>query len=152
VDLTPRPAPEQHEPQAKARTRRWVPGVVLGVILLAAAVILFQGLSNATLYFYNVDEAVEQKADLGQDRFRLQGVVVPGSIVSSDTGTVFEVEYDGVTVVIDHDGDPPDLFQECIPVVAEGRWSGDVFASDRIMVKHSSEYEAKNPDRLETGC
>ena len=48
-----------------------------------------------------------------------------------------------------HQGDPPELFQPGIPVVLEGRWQGDAFASDRIMVKHTSEYRAENPDRVE---
>ena len=47
-----------------------------------------------------------------------------------------------------HEGDPPELFQPGIPVVLEGRWSGDHFASDRIMVKHSEQYKAGNPDRV----
>jgi cytochrome c-type biogenesis protein CcmE len=35
-------------------------------------------------------------------------------------------------------------------VVLEGRWdpSGDFFASDRILVKHSEQYESDNEDRL----
>ena len=47
-----------------------------------------------------------------------------------------------------HQGDPPELFQAGLPVVLEGRWQGDVFASDRILVKHSEEYKASNPDRV----
>jgi cytochrome c-type biogenesis protein CcmE len=33
--------------------------------------------------------------------------------------------------------------------VLEGNWEGEVFASDRILVKHSSEYEADNQERLD---
>ena len=33
-------------------------------------------------------------------------------------------------------------------MVLEGRWSGDVFASDRVLVKHSEVYVARNPDRV----
>jgi cytochrome c-type biogenesis protein CcmE len=50
-------------------------------------------------------------------------------------------------------GDPPDLFEPGVPVVLEGRWQGDgddlVFSSDRMLVKHSEEYEAENEDRLD---
>jgi cytochrome c-type biogenesis protein CcmE len=153
VDLTPRPV-DDTKPLRSRRTRgrRLRSGIVLAMVLLAVGVILFQGLSNATLYFYNADEAVAQKADLGTKRFRLQGKVEPGTIVATTTGTRFEVGYNGVTVEVDHAGDPPDLFQACLPVVVEGHWSGDVFASDRIMVKHSNEYATKNPDRVEAGC
>jgi cytochrome c-type biogenesis protein CcmE len=49
-------------------------------------------------------------------------------------------------------GDPPELFQDAIPVVLEGSWQatpdGTVFASDRILVKHDEVYDSENPDRL----
>jgi len=32
--------------------------------------------------------------------------------------------------------------------VLEGRFHGEGFASDRIMVKHSETYVAENPDRV----
>jgi cytochrome c-type biogenesis protein CcmE len=34
--------------------------------------------------------------------------------------------------------------------VLEGRFSGEHFASDRILVKHSETYEAEHPDRVTT--
>ncbi len=50
-----------------------------------------------------------------------------------------------------HDGDPPELFQPGIPVVLQGSWAptGNEFLSDRILVKHSEEYEADNGDRID---
>ena len=39
-------------------------------------------------------------------------------------------------------------FRPGIPVVLEGHWQGAAFASDRIMVKHTSEYREQNPDRV----
>ena len=60
----------------------------------------------------------------------------------------FVVAFNGTDVEVAHEGDPPELFQPDIPVVLEGRWEGEVFSSDRIMIRHSSEYEAENQDRL----
>jgi cytochrome c-type biogenesis protein CcmE len=42
------------------------------------------------------------------------------------------------------------MFKPGIPVVLEGRFDGDTFASDRIMVKHSEDYVAKHPSRVTT--
>lgn len=123
-------------------------GVVFAVLLGAMAFILFEGLSNATIYFYNADEAVAQKATLGTSRFRLQGSVVAGTVKALNDGVDFDVSYGGVTVAVAHQGDPPELFQPGIPVVLEGHWQGDVFASDRILVKHTSAYKAEHPDRV----
>lgn len=118
------------------------------VLVLVGGFVLWQGLSNATLYFYNADEAVEQKAELADDRFRLQGTVTPGSLVEQPTGVEFDVQFNGATVAVVHTGAPPELFREGMPVVLEGQWEGDVYSSDVILVKHDEVYEEENDDRL----
>jgi cytochrome c-type biogenesis protein CcmE len=55
-----------------------------------------------------------------------------------------------VPVEVHHEGDPPELFKAGEPVVLEGRWdrSVDVFASDRMLVKHDETYDEANKDRI----
>ena len=112
--------------------------------LCAAAVIflLVGGLSNNIVYFRTVSEAVEaRQASPGDDgRLRMAGAVVPGSVVRHDRGVAFQVTEGGATASVVHQGDPPELFKDGAPVVCEGRWNGESFASDRIMIKHGSEY------------
>jgi cytochrome c-type biogenesis protein CcmE len=145
VELSPRPV------DAPLRRRNPLAYGVLLVVLVGLGFVVWKGLSSASLYFYNADEAVEQRAELGDDRFRLQGTVLGDTIETTAAGVEFTVAYNGVRVLAHHDGDPPELFKPGIPVVLEGRWdtSGDFFASDRILVKHSEEYEAENEDRLD---
>ncbi len=145
MDLTPA-AP----PVARRRRSPWAYGALV-VVLLALGVVVWKGLSSASLYFYNADEAVEQREELGDKRFRLQGTVLGDTIDETSDGVEFTVAFNGVRVEAHHDGDPPELFQPGIPVVLEGRWSesGDWFASDRILVKHSEEYEADNSERID---
>ena len=50
--------------------------IAILVILAVAGFVLVNALGDATLFFYNADEAVAQQAELGTDRFRLQGTVV----------------------------------------------------------------------------
>jgi cytochrome c-type biogenesis protein CcmE len=141
LDLTPRTS-------ASPRRRRSPLAVALLVLLLGALTfVVFRGLSSATLYFYNADEAVERRDSLGERRFRVQGEV-QDDVVETDDGAGFTIVFNDVAVVVDHVGDPPDLFRPGIPVVLEGRWDGEVFASDRMLVKHSEEYRAENPDRV----
>jgi cytochrome c-type biogenesis protein CcmE len=152
VDVSPRTltaeAPEEAAPARARRPRNVRAWLLAGVVLVALGFVVFRGLGNATLFFYNVDEAVAKKASLGSSRFRLQGSVVPGSVSRSDLGADFTVTYNGVDAQVRHVGDLPQLFQPNIPVVLEGRWTGDVFASDRVLVKHSEVYVARNPDRV----
>jgi cytochrome c-type biogenesis protein CcmE len=125
--------------------RLWIVGAVIAA---AIGFLVFQGLGSATLYFYQADEAVARKDELGERRFRLEGTVVPESVEQDGNGVAFAVANNGQVVDVVHQGDPPELFQPDIPVVLEGRWDGNHFSSDRIMVRHSEEYKAENPDRL----
>jgi len=77
--------------------------------------------------------------------------VLGDSIERDDTGVAFTVAFNGVRVDVAHEGDPPELFKPGIPVVLEGRWAAaeDHFDSDRIMVKHSEQYEADHEDRID---
>lgn len=149
MELTPREAPVR---APATRRKGWLVYAAMGVILIVLGFVVVKGLSNATVFFYNADEAVAKRDDMGERRFRLQGAVVPGSIHSEGHEVDFMVTYGGVDVPVVHIGDPPELFQEDIPVVLEGRWSEAdpaTFASDRILVKHSNEYVEDNPDRVE---
>jgi len=129
------------------RRRLWLAGAV---VLGALGFLVFQGLGNATLYFRTADEAVAQRGQLGERRFRIEGDVVDGSVRQNGNDVTFILTSKSVEVPVVHQGDPPELFRPGIPVVLEGRFQGDHFASDRILVKHSETYVAENPDRVTT--
>jgi len=120
------------------------------MLALAAVVgfIAVRSLGASTVYFKTADEAVADKASLGTRRFRIEGTVLDGTVRASGKVTRFAIAEKGTRVEVVHDGDPPELFQPGIPVVLEGHWAGDHFASDRIMVKHSEQYKEKNPSRV----
>jgi len=129
--------------------RLWLAGAV---VLAALGFLVFKGLGKATVYFRTADEAVAQRVSLGDRRFRIQGTVVAGSVRNTGNDVAFAIESNGVTVPVVHRGDPPELFQPGIPVVLEGRFRGEQFASYRIVVKHSETYVAENPQRVTTSA
>jgi cytochrome c-type biogenesis protein CcmE len=129
------------------RRRLWVAGAF---VVAALGFLVFQGLGNATMYFRTADEAVAQRSSIGEDRFRIQGAVVDGSVAQVDEDVTFRIASKGVQVPVVHRGDPPELFKPGIPVVLEGRFEGDAFESNRILVKHSETYVAENPERVTT--
>lgn len=155
LDLTPRsqpdgsgtPGPSGVGRDRSRRGRMYVAGII--AVLVVAGVLVVRSLGGATLYFYEADEAVAQRSELGDRRFRLFGNVESGSVVRTGEGATFRVRQDDAVVDVQHAGDPPQLFQPGIPVVLEGHWSDDrsVFQSDRMLVKHTEEYVEKNPDR-----
>jgi cytochrome c-type biogenesis protein CcmE len=155
MDLTPRTRTDLGDGDgngavpAGRRRRRWVPAAVVGTLLVVGAVVLFQGLTNATVYFCNADEVGVKGGCEPGERFRLQGTVADGSIVQSgDVVEEFLVAYNGREIPVRYNGDPAGIFQEGIPVVVEGRMGTDgSFAGDRILVRHTEQYVEENPDR-----
>ena len=122
----------------KPRRLRYI--VAGGLCAGAVVFLLVGGLSRNIVYFRTTSEAVGNRQAEGASRFRLMGAVVTGSTQPTVDGVSFEVT-DGTTRVrVVHHGDPPELFKDGVPVVCEGRWKGEVFDSDRIMIKHGSEY------------
>jgi cytochrome c-type biogenesis protein CcmE len=80
-------------------------------------------------------------------------VVEPGTVQTYPGGVAFDIVFNGVTVPVEHTGDPAELFDDGIPVVLEGAWSGTgpgaVFLSDRMLVKHDENYVADNSGRID---
>jgi cytochrome c-type biogenesis protein CcmE len=133
----------------RSRTRYVVAAAGCGLAVVAVIVLTIV-LSENVVYFRTVSEAVSERREQGTDRFRLAGAVVPGSIAETPNGVTFAVTDGTKTVEVVHHGDPPELFKKNAPVVCEGRWSaaraGAPFASDRIMIKHGSEYAPPKVD------
>jgi cytochrome c-type biogenesis protein CcmE len=137
-------------PPVPRRRGRYVVAVGGCVVAIVAIVLLAIELSGNVVYFRTVSEAIGERHELGTDRFRLAGAVVPGTIVETPRGVRFDVTEGGETVHVDHTGDPPDLFKPKAPVVVEGNFRSDapdaVFVSDRILIKHGNDYEPPKVD------
>ncbi len=144
LDLTPAPS----EPVKNRRSlRNWI---IMGVFVVAGIAILYQALTSARVFFLNVDEAVAQREELGDDVFRLQGTVVSEPDTEDAGELLFTVSFGGEDASIRHVGDEPSsLFKLGEQVVMVGHWEGQVFESDQILVKHSEEYVEDNPDRVD---
>jgi cytochrome c-type biogenesis protein CcmE len=148
LDLTPRTG--QHTAASGRRSLRTVFAIgAVVVVVVALVAVLFTGLRDASTFFYNVDEAADRREDLAGERFRMQGNVVPDSVVTTESGVSFVISYGGAEVPVDHVGDPPELFGPKIPVVLEGTFVGDRFASDEILIRHDNAYDEANPERIQ---
>ena len=129
----------------RRRRRTWF-AVGLCAAALVAIIVLGVALSENVVYFRTVSEAVKQRSAQGDDRFRLAGAVVAGTVKKTGDGVRFDVTDGKRTVKVNHRGDPPDLFKAGAPVVCEGQWKGATFDSDRIMIRHGSEYSPPKVD------
>jgi cytochrome c-type biogenesis protein CcmE len=147
IDLTPRSDPGAPAPR-RAR-RRWVPILVLALVLVAGGVIVTQFLRSAVDYYCNVDEIGQRSGCEAGRRLRIQGTVDKGTVVNADGVTTFTISFGGKSLPVRYEGQPGGIFQECEPVVVHGQLVDGTFDGDRVEVKHSNEYVAANGDRLE---
>ncbi len=122
---------------SRPRARYWVAAVAC---VGAIGFLLFGGLRGNVVYYRTVGEALERKENGDVSRFRLAGAVVPGSVTSTSEGVSFRVTDGTREVTVNNQGDPPELFADGAPVVCDGHWEGDVFASETILIRHGNDY------------
>ena len=143
----PRPLPESST-RRRTRRRLWF---VAAVLVAAFVFLLVEGLGSSLDYFDTVDQALAHRGTLGTSTFRLEGLVVAGTIRRTAVGTDFTVSEGIEQVSVDNVGSPPELFAQDIPVVVVGHFAGsgsELFLSNQIMVKHSANYIAAHPNRV----
>jgi cytochrome c-type biogenesis protein CcmE len=132
--------------------KRYAKFVVPAFILAGVLVVLMVNLSSALVYFNTPAEMLAR--DASDERLRLGGRVVPGTVIEADGTVAFDVEDCETSVAVVHTGAPPQLFQEGIGVVVEGSWTGTAFQSDTMLVKHDEQYrtDAEDYDEAKHAC
>lgn len=140
---------------AEEQKRSW--GLLAGLIAVGAGVLLFVFNSgeDAVVYSYQVDELKAQAGDLGDRQVRVQGILVPGTLVRRDepcehrfmiqkaglkNAEPLNVQYAQCVV--------PDTFREVagveVEVTAEGRLAEDGhLEASKIFAKCPSKYEMR---------
>lgn len=118
--------------------KRYWKFIIPAGIVVAVLAVLIVSLNASLVYFNTPTELTELQA--GDDRLRLGGQVVPGSVADSTTGVTFEVTDGREAVMVVYTGAPQQLFQEGIGVVVEGTWDGSQFHSSTMLVKHDETY------------
>jgi cytochrome c-type biogenesis protein CcmE len=122
--------------------------VLFGLGLLAAATALaLTALEGSVLFFYTPSQVAEKKLAPGQ-RFRLGGLVAPGSRkkLAGAFEELFRVTDCKRTIRVHYKGNGPlpDLFREGQGVVAEGVMGPDgEFVATTVLAKHDENYMPK---------
>ena len=119
-------------------------GGSLAVLAVAAALVL--NAMRDSIVFFSTPAVVAEKHIAAGKRFRLGGLVKPGSLVRGDDLAVrFLVTDDSATLPVSYRGILPDLFREGQGVVAEGALdSSGVFRADTVLAKHDETYMPKD--------
>jgi cytochrome c-type biogenesis protein CcmE len=128
----------------RKQRRLTIIGGSLAVLALAAALVL--NALRDSIVFFSTPTMVAEKHITPGTRFRLGGLVQPGSLVHGDNLAVtFEVGDGGAKLPVAYKGLLPDLFREGQGVVAEGALDASgVFRADTVLAKHDETYMPKD--------
>jgi cytochrome c-type biogenesis protein CcmE len=140
---------------AEEHKRSW--GLLAGLLVLGAGVLVFvfNTGEDAVVYSYSVDQLKTQAAELGERQVRVQGILVPSTLVKRDDPCEhrFMMQTAGVKgseplKVVYAQCVVPDTFREVagveVEVTAEGRMSEDGhLEASKIFAKCPSKYEMR---------
>lgn len=122
------------------RRARWRLVGCLAVVVGALTWVAVKGLTGNLVYYLTPTDVSNHKAAVDQ-RVRLGGYVVPGSVSHTGGSLTFTVTDGGTTMTVVDIGTVPELFRDGQGVVVEGALGADGrFHSDTLLVKHNGEY------------
>jgi len=119
-------------------------GSALAVLGIAAALVL-NALRDSIVFFSTPSMVAEKNIQPGQ-RFRLGGIVEPGSLVRGEQLRVrFTVTDGNAKLPVTYTGILPDLFREGQGVISEGAIDpSGAFKADSVLAKHDENYMPKD--------
>jgi len=134
---------DESKPMTRKQRRLTLIGCSLVVLAFAAGLVLY-ALRDSIVFFSTPTMAAEQHIAPGK-RFRLGGLVQPGSLVCRNDGASFEVADGGAKLPVTYKGLLPDLFREGQGVIAEGALDASgTFRAETVLAKHDENYMPKD--------
>lgn len=115
-------------------------GLVVMLALLALAGGLVLKAFRQNLVFFVTPSEIARGEAPAEARFRLGGLVAPGSVQRDADSLRFTVTDGARDVAVSYRGPLPDLFREGKGVVAQGRLAGLQFIADEVLAKHDENY------------
>ncbi|MEJ2515037.1 MAG: cytochrome c maturation protein CcmE [Gammaproteobacteria bacterium] len=125
----------------KARHQRLIAvGLVLAGVGVGAAFLL-RAMNENILYYYSPTQVAAGEAPDAR-RFRVGGLVVPGSIdrAEGSMDVAFTLTDNAELVTVSYSGILPDLFREGQGIIAHGSLEDGVFVADEVLAKHDENY------------
>ena len=123
----------------KPRHRRLAGLLAMLALLALAGGLVLQAFRQNLVFFVTPSDIVRGEAPAAK-RFRLGGLVSPGSLVRDGADVRFTVTDGAEAVAVSYRGVLPDLFKEGKGVVAQGRLAGLGFVADEVLAKHDENY------------
>ncbi|VAX21332.1 hypothetical protein MNBD_NITROSPINAE02-156 [hydrothermal vent metagenome] len=136
---------------ADAKTKKPKKGqkkFAIGAAIIVGAIgyLMYAGVQASSVYYFTVDEVLSMNSTEKKMALRMEGKVKPGSIEKDMTSLKlsFKIIDDSMkSIPVYYQGTVPDMFQDDIDVVVEGKFSSDGrFVANRLLTSCPSKYEA----------
>jgi cytochrome c-type biogenesis protein CcmE len=132
------------------RRAKFVVGGGIIVCALLGLVVWAMARPNATSFYYTTSELRAASVAAGAEEYRVNGNVVPESVVNEGLRTTFDITDGATEVTVVTDETLPDAFWTAmeagsseVEVVAQGRYDGDRFTASQVLAKCPSKFKAK---------
>ncbi|MGH7884495.1 MAG: cytochrome c maturation protein CcmE [Thermodesulfobacteriota bacterium] len=122
--------------------------LVIAILIVATGIsyLVFAGVKETFVYYLTVKELVEKVPEVYNDKVRVSGKVLAGSIVNDiDHSLKFKMT-DGENIVnVEYKGIVPDIFADDVEAVVEGTLTNqNVFKADLLLAKCPTKYESED--------
>ncbi len=124
------------------KKKRFVIGGAL--IIIAFVFLIFLGFRNGCVYYYEVDELIDQGISIDGKTIRVGGEVAPD--IEREVGKlsfrIIDVTDQNTTLPVVYNGSIPDTFKVGRHVIVEGTYTSEgIFKAASIITKCPSKYE-----------
>lgn len=119
---------------------------ILGLSMLAIGWMVLD-FKSEEVPFISVSDLLEHHESFNQEKFRLGGNVIKGSIqYSNDKLDIsFNLKQgESILPVTHHSAAVPDLFKDGSQVIVEGVYNDGIFVAENLMTKCASRYEEES--------
>lgn len=133
----------------KRRAKFAIGGGII-VFALLGLVVWAMARPNATSFYYTTSELEAAAVAAGAEEYRVNGNVIPDSVVNEGLTTTFDITDGRTAVTVVTDETLPDAFWTAmdagsneVEVVAQGRYDGSRFTASNVLAKCPSKFKAQ---------
>lgn len=122
--------------------------IIIAIMVVATGIsyLVFAGVKDTFVYYLTIDELMEKVPEVYNDKVRISGTVVTGSIDNNiDHSLKFKITDGDDVIDVEYGGIVPDIFAEDVEAVVEGTLNKqNVFKADLLLAKCPTKYESED--------
>ncbi len=116
--------------------------IVALIVIFFFSFLTFKAIQSSLVYYLTVSEIKERESFSKFRRLRVSGIVEKGSISRNEDGSIsFNITDEESTIYVKYKGVIPDIFQDEVQAVVEGKIENNVFLANKLFAKCPTKYE-----------